>query len=233
MPPKRPRRSSITLPIKRPKTSPSHPDPPPRDPHRITSAPPPPPAPFPPSGATAYTSVSGPIQAGTLRALTALRLRPDYESCNPSLTDAQLRMHWDFSHAALPRAADDPLRVPDVNIEGEWDMYKLRALVEGSREDIEVLNGAVVDAEREVHDVDRKIEDARRMGCGCGVDSVIEFWAPRVDGYSRWRCLQVSTGKYEVDAEWDVGKLQEVFSAAQRDTREGSKVTIWRDHVEM
>ncbi|WYZ46196.1 hypothetical protein EsH8_IX_000421 [Colletotrichum jinshuiense] len=175
---------------------------------------------FPQNGVVAYLSLHGPIHARTLSTLNALRAWPDYESCMPLLTDQQLNTDWDFSLACHPRSPlSDPIRVPQAEIDVTWDPYKLRALIEGSRQDLGALHQRVVEVERDVHDVIRVIENSRRRERVVYPDS----WLGSAGGRRGHRDRQATptppaaSSEYKVDDAWDVYKLREVISSIQAD----------------
>ncbi|KAF6835119.1 hypothetical protein CMUS01_05913 [Colletotrichum musicola] len=146
---------------------------------------------FPRLGVVAYLSRHGPVVAHSLRALDILRSYPDYESCMPSLSYAELAIDWDFSPSSFPRdPITNPLLLTQEEIAAEWDPWELAALVGGSAQDLAALAAAVGQAQRDVHDVDRVLEDTRR---------------------------KLLVEKYKIDSDWDMYKLREVFTEAQAD----------------
>ncbi|KAL0933381.1 uncharacterized protein CTRU02_212344 [Colletotrichum truncatum] len=178
------------------------------------------PSPFPDGGVVAYLSIDGPVVATTLTELESLRSRPDYESCNPILSDAQLAIEWDYSLAGYPRCpVTQPIRVSQQKIDVEWDIYKLRALIRGSQVDANALAGRMMELERGIHDADRVIVDAhRRMRINNQ-----ETWALDANIRERFglratpRVDMFEVVKRAIKADWDVYKLRKVFSAIQAD----------------
>ncbi|KAF6795358.1 hypothetical protein CSOJ01_13482 [Colletotrichum sojae] len=177
---------------------------------------------FPPLGVVAYLSRHGPVVAHSLRALDILRTYPDYESCMPTLYPAQLAIDWEFSPSSFPRdPITNPLLLTPEEIAAEWDPWKLAALVSGSAQDLAALAAAVGQAQRDVHDVDRVLEDTRRKlvriagGRRRAYSEVLQPLTPTQGGFGDGRAELVE--EYKIDTEWDVYKLREVFTEAQAD----------------
>lgn len=185
------------------------------------TSPPDPAETFPPLGVVAYLSHHGPVVALSLAALDRLRTYPDYESCMPSLPHAQLAIDWDFSPSSFPRdPVTNPLLLTPEEIAAEWDPWKLAALVSGSAQDLAALASAVGKAQRDVHDVDRVLEDTRRKLARIAggrrrpsesLQPLATTQTQRGDGQAEL------VAKYKTDRDWDVYKLREVFTEAQAD----------------